>query len=496
MRGGSGLREEKGLTPREDPTRAPSEPAPQATAPTCFQLHPLACRKTSMSRLRRSWALLGLTLALLPTLGARHLQGPIWGVVETSDGRALDDIVVRLRCAAHLLHGASASDYETRIVATGERFLFAWAWGGLSPVGCSVRVHHPLYRSGYAPVGDDFANDLGTITLQSFDEFLSAGPTDPPLHSAYPWPQLELQEHLGSAYQYFALEHPEKGRAALAQYAPALNDIFERCVERLPTSLHDDNPTIGKLREQLLRYREVTGWQVPPAQLALADAVRDGDAARTRELLAAGVDPDGYDDEGNSPLHIAVLQNHLKLVEILLDAGADIDRPRTGAGDTPLLEAVQHHQDDAALLLLARGADPTYTAWRGPALQAAIQQNARPDVVDALIEHGAIQKARDPRHVVALFQTAARGGKSAILRKLVAAGAPADLASESGYTALMGAARKGHVEAARTLIELGAHVNARDRSGKTALSEAREHGHDNVIALLEEHGARPADGTD
>jgi ankyrin repeat protein len=437
-------------------------------------------------------AFLVLALALLPALGARRLQGPIWGVVETGDGHALEDIVVRLRCAGHLLHGASASDYETRIVATGQGFRFLWAWGGVSPVGCSVRVHHPLYRSGYAPVGDDFANDLGTITLQSFDEFLSAGPTDPPLHTAYPWPQLELQDHLFSAYQYFALEHSEPGRTALALYAPALNDIFERSVARLPTSLHDDNPTIGKLREQLVRYHEATGWQIPAQQLALADAVRNNDDARTRELLAAGADPDGYDDAGNAPLHIAAMQNNPQLIEILLDAGAEIDRPRTGAGDTPLLEAVQNHGDDAALLLLARGADPTYAAWRGTALRCAIQQNARPDVVDALIEHGAIEKARDPGHVVALFQITARAGKSAILRKLVAAGVPPDLANESGYTALMGAARKGHVEAARTLIELGASVNAREQSGKTALSEAREHAHDEVVALLEERGALPA----
>jgi ankyrin repeat protein len=435
-------------------------------------------------------------LALLPSLGARRLQGPIWGVVETSDGRVLEDIVVRLGCTGHLLHGASGSDYETRIVATGKGFHFVWAWGGLSPVGCSVRVHHPLYRSGYAKVGDDFANDLGTITLQSFDEFLSAGPTDPPMHTAYRWPHLELQDHLFSAYHYYALEHPESKRAALARYAPALNDIFERSVARLQTSLHDDNPTIGKLREFLVRYHKATGWRIPAQQLALADAVRDGDQARTRELLAAGADPDGYDDAGNAPLHIAALQNNLQLIEILLDAGADIDRPRTGAGDTPLLEAVQHHGDDASLLLLARGADPTYAAWRGPALRCAIQQNARPDVVDALIDHGAIDKARDPDHKRALIQITARAGKSAILRKLVAAGVHPDLASESGYTALMGASRKGHVEAARTLIELGANVNAREQSGKTALSEAREHGHDGVVALLQEKGALPASAAD
>jgi len=449
-----------------------------------------------MSRSQRALAIFVLALTLLPVLGARRIQGPVWGVVETSDGRVLEDIVVRLRCSGHLWHGASASDYETRIVATGQSFRFLWAWGGLSPAGCSVQVHHPLYRSGHSPVGEGFANDLGTITLQSFDEFLAAGPNSPPTNTSTPWPLPELQAHLLRIYSNYALEHPERKRVALARYAPALNDIFERSVALLPTSLHDDNPTIAKLREQLVRFHKATGWKIPSKQLALADAVRNGDTARTRELLAAGVDPDDYDDAGDAPLHIAARKNNLQLIEILLDAGADIDRPRTGAGDTPLLEAVQHHGDDASLLLLARGADPTYAAWRGPALRSAIQQNARPDVVDALIEHGAIENARDPAHVVALLQLVARDGKSEILRKLVAAGVPPDIARENGYTALMGAARKGRVESARTLIELGASVNARAQSGKTALSEAREHEHEEVIALLEERGAIQAAAAD
>jgi len=245
-----------------------------------------------------------------------------------------------------------------------------------------------------------------------------------------------------------------------------------------------------------VRYREVTGWQIPAQQRALADAVRNDDAERARELLAAGADPDGYDDAGDAPLHIAARRDNSSLIEILLDAGANIDRPRTGAGDTPLLEAVQHHRDVASLLLLERGADPTYAAWRGPALLCAIQQNARADVVDALIDRGAIDRARDPKHLVTMLQSAARGGKSAILRKLIAAGIPPNLATESGYTALMGAARNGRVEAARALIELGANVNAREKNGRTAVSEAREHAHDGVVALLEESGALPAAAAD
>ena len=129
-------------------------------------------------------------------------------------------------------------------------------------------------------------------------------------------------------------------------------------------------------------------------------------------------------------------------------------------------------------------------------IRAHARRNAGRRIVDALIERGAIEKARDLGHVVALFHITARAGRSTTLRKLVAAGVPPDLASDAGHTALMSAARNGRVEAARTLIELGATVNAREESGRTALSEAREHGHDEVVALLEEKGALPAAAAD
>ena len=38
-------------------------------------------------------ALLALILLVLPGLGARRIQGPVWGVVETADGAVFDDLV-------------------------------------------------------------------------------------------------------------------------------------------------------------------------------------------------------------------------------------------------------------------------------------------------------------------------------------------------------------------------------------------------------------------
>ena len=440
---------------------------------------------------RPSTSQLLLLVALLACcLGARRVQGPIWGTVETSDGAAIEDVVVRLRCASYLIHGAGPSDYETRIVKSGERFRFLWAWGGLAPVGCSVRVYHPLYVTAYVKIGDDFANDLGAIQLTSWDAFLAAGPTDPPMHSGYPWPAMEIQQHLSSIYYYYVLEHPERSRHRLARYVPALQTIFERAISLLSTSWHDDSSWNQGVRKRLRQIEELVGWKRPAEEIELAEAAAAGDVARVQGLLAAGTNPDAWGADGAAPIHRAAQAGHSEVVRALLDAGADIDRQREGAGNTALLDAVASHRDKTTMLLIERGADVTIAAWRGSALQIAANGNARPPIVQALIAHGAIENARKPKHVVGPLHTAARRDNIDLLRALLEAGVPPDATfGPPGYTALMGACKTGKPRAARLLLQAGANPNARTDDGHTPPSLALEGDHAEVVEALEEVGA-------
>ncbi|HWE92975.1 MAG TPA: ankyrin repeat domain-containing protein [Tepidisphaeraceae bacterium] len=108
----------------------------------------------------------------------------------------------------------------------------------------------------------------------------------------------------------------------------------------------------------------------------ICDAAWNGDAAGVRELHLVGADVDCYNRNGNTPLHLAIEQEHFETVLALLDCGADIER-RTELGDwTPLLHAVDIASDAAIqcnrrpdhriiALLLVRGADPNQRASRG-----------------------------------------------------------------------------------------------------------------------------------
>lgn len=56
-----------------------------------------------------------------------------------------------------------------------------------------------------------------------------------------------------------------------------------------------------------------------------------GHAALTRLFLSHGADPNRLNDRGQSPLAGAVFKNETELVDILLDAGADVDAGRPSA---------------------------------------------------------------------------------------------------------------------------------------------------------------------
>ena len=107
------------------------------------------------------------------------------------------------------------------------------------------------------------------------------------------------------------------------------------------------------LEEELAALAEVAE-DTPEGQLVLA--ARDGDAARVRELLAEGVPPNAEEPQnGHRPLHQAAEAGHAPIVDLLLDAGADLEA-QDGAGRTALMRAAAAAAVDAGRRLLEAGA--------------------------------------------------------------------------------------------------------------------------------------------
>ncbi len=96
-------------------------------------------------------------------------------------------------------------------------------------------------------------------------------------------------------------------------------------------------------------------------------ALSDGDATMVSNHLAAGLDPDAVDRNGETLLNRAVEGGNIAVIEAVLDAGAEVNASGKG-GRRPLNIAAAAGREDVVALLIERGADPTLGAPVGPIL--------------------------------------------------------------------------------------------------------------------------------
>ena len=96
-----------------------------------------------------------------------------------------------------------------------------------------------------------------------------------------------------------------------------------------------------------------------PNAKAIIKAAKSGDIDTIRTLLRKnGSLIEVRDRDGSTPLHCAAWKGHAEVVELLLDAGADIDDHNENGhwGMSPLHAAAHGNQRKVAEVLLARGA--------------------------------------------------------------------------------------------------------------------------------------------
>ena len=88
-------------------------------------------------------------------------------------------------------------------------------------------------------------------------------------------------------------------------------------------------------------------------------------------------------------MHTASSRGHLDVVQMLLEAGAKIDEPRTQDGTTPLFDAVQGGHLHIVRLLVEAGARKDAVADDGSTPLCLAAELNRLDIVQFLLERGA-----------------------------------------------------------------------------------------------------------
>ncbi|CAG0908586.1 unnamed protein product, partial [Cyprideis torosa] len=271
---------------------------------------------------------------------------------------------------------------------------------------------------------------------------------------------------------------------------------------------------------------------------------RSGEAAEILIKYKAKIN--ARTSSGETPLLLATKEDRKPVIQVLLDKGADakipgpfkrfpiheVQSPEAAMsligktvninegdenGETPLFVAVKANRRDVADVLLVKGAaDPNIS---NSDEQSPLHQAQSEEMVDLLIKYQAEVNVRDVQGETPLF-AASRLGRVSVLKKLLLNKGDPDVRDYSLQTPLLVASQNGHLcvvqvllengvnpnipddslrtplfvaksaETAKLLVKKGANVNCIDKKGETALHSFCRGGREDVAKQLLSEGAR------
>lgn len=199
-----------------------------------------------------------------------------------------------------------------------------------------------------------------------------------------------------------------------------------------------------------------------PKQLELLIAVKNNDIIAVNALLKENVNPNFVDEEGYSPLHRAVLNNNLDVVNVLLSY-KDID--------TEIKLPYEASVDD------------WYLGGATPLLVASYTGNA--DIVNALIEAGSDIRAKDDIDGATTIHIASANGNNEVINILL--NKDNTLINEADSmkdTPLHWASIKNQTDTILLLLANGADTKLTNSDGNTVLHYAAMYGDVNTVNVL------------
>jgi len=235
-----------------------------------------------------------------------------------------------------------------------------------------------------------------------------------------------------------------------------------------------------------------------------------GDLGKVKSLMEAGTDADAKDQDGSTPLVMAVLGGHVDVVKFLVEEGADVQATNE-QGYTPLLYALWYYKTDIARLLIEKGADVHgKDQWGWTPLHWVVRMNNM-DLTELVLSKGADVHGKDQSGYTPLHW-AVRLGNRELTELVLSKGADVNVQGKAGETplefaiyyravgqllvekgaeasSLQSAAFMGDLAKVKTFLDAGAGVNAKNVASVTALHAAASAGHKEVVEFLIGKGA-------
>ncbi|XP_069117385.1 inversin-like isoform X4 [Argopecten irradians] len=236
-------------------------------------------------------------------------------------------------------------------------------------------------------------------------------------------------------------------------------------------------------------------------------ACQNGNPEQLKELLDKGASASDADKTGKSALHYCADNLETQCAEMILHKDIDLLNSKDEQGFTPLHMAVIGGNAPLLRLLLKKDADincldnehHTVAHWATGHHMTGRKVCGHLEVLEILLENGADVSRADSHEAYPIHYAAQMNGKEnghtdpkigeKVLRKLVENGVPMDVLDKDGRQPLLWAASAGNSESCKLLVKAGADVNAIDKDGLSALHCAASRGHTKCIETLKNLGA-------
>lgn len=262
----------------------------------------------------------------------------------------------------------------------------------------------------------------------------------------------------------------------------------------LSTPPFDEEDGLIRAFERMARNSpDLLNTPVDASKLApLAEAAQNGHVRVVQFLITAGADVNRPDPQRLTALHHAASGGRKAAAEALLDAKAAVDA-KGASGQTPLHLAAGRGFVSMVETLLARGAGIDAVDVDGNTPLSWAARSGQKEMVELLLQRGAqINNQADPHRLTALL-AAVSGRQWSVAELLLMKGADVNAADAQGHTALHLCAimPQNWEEMMHFLRQLLPHQPDLERraQGDTALHRALRSGNPAFVRLLVDAGA-------